>query len=145
LGLRYLTERETTLIAEVYRNGGGYTEAEMQRFFQLARTAAASPAARRIAAQAANAGSAGPNPMRNYLYLRASQPEPFGILYVTPALAAIVNAADRSYTLIPEILYTGITNLELRLRMQLNRGGGLSDFGEKAVASRVELRARFFF
>jgi hypothetical protein len=145
LGLRYLTERETTIVLEYYRNGSGYTQDQAHRFFELAHTATASPMLRAIAAQAANGGYVGPNPMRNYLYLRLSQPEPFDILYFTPALTAIVNTDDRSYTLIPELLYTGITNLELRFRFQLNRGDRLTDYGEKAVDSRVELRMRLFF
>jgi hypothetical protein len=145
LGLRYLSEAQATLILEYYRNGGGYTQDEAQRFYEFARLAAGNPALRPIAAQAANAGFVGPNPMREYLYLRVSQPEPFDILYFTPALTAIVNAEDRSYTLIPEFLYTRITNLEMRLRLQLNRGAPLTEFGEKAVDSRVELRLRYFF
>ena len=33
LGLRYLTQNETTIIAEYYRNNGGYTSQELQNFF----------------------------------------------------------------------------------------------------------------
>jgi hypothetical protein len=145
LGLRYLTERQTTIIVEYYRNGSGYRQDEAQRFFELAHAASGNAALRPLAAQAANGGYIGPNPMRRYMYLRLSQPEPFDILYFTPALTAIVNTDDRSYTLIPEFLYTGVTNLELRLRLQFNRGDRLTDYGEKAVASRAELRMRLFF
>lgn len=145
LGLRYLSEAQTTFIAEYFHNGAGHTRDEARRFFALAHAAAADPALRPIAAQAASAGFVGPNPMREYVYLRMSQPEPFGILYLTPALTTIVNATDRSYTVIPELLYTRVTNLEMRLRLQVNRGARLTDFGEKAVDSRVELRLRYFF
>lgn len=145
LGLRYLSETQTTVILEYYRNGAGYTRPEMERFLELASAAAEAPALRAVAAQAATSGYAGPNPMREYVYLRASQPEPFDILYLTPAITAIVSAADRSYTVIPELVYTRVTNLEMRLRLQFNRGGRLTDFGEKAVASRAELRVRYFF
>lgn len=145
LGLRYLTERQTTIIFEYYRNGSGYMQDDAQRFFELADELTGNPALRPIAAQAASGGYVGPNPMRSYMYVRLSQPEPFDILYFTPSLTAIVNTEDRSYTLIPELLYTRITNLELRLRFQFNRGDRLTDYGEKAVDSRVELRMRFFF
>lgn len=145
LGLRYLSERETTVIAEYYRNGGGYTEDELRRFFELVRAAAGNPALRRIASQAASGGYTRPNPMRDYVYLRVSQKEPFDILYFTPAVTAIVNADDGSYTVIPELVYTGFTNVELRLRAQWNLGGRLTEYGEKVVDSRVELRARLFF
>jgi hypothetical protein len=145
LGLRYLTGRETTILLEYYRNGAGYTEEELAAFFELAGRAAADPLLAPIAAQAAGGGYNRPNPGRNYYYLRLSQPEPFDVLYFTPALTAIVNRDDGSYTLIPELAYTGITNVELRLRAQLNRGERLSEFGEKPVDERLELRLRYFF
>ena len=59
--------------------------------------------------------------------------------------AARVEKTSRSYTLIPELLYTRITNLEMRLRLKLNRGARLTDLGEKAADSRVDLRQRHFF
>ena len=37
-----------------------------------------------------------PNPMRDYLYFRASQKEPFDILYFTPALTSMINLQDGS-------------------------------------------------
>jgi hypothetical protein len=83
--------------------------------------------------------------MRNYLYLRASQKEPFDILYFTPSLTTIVNLDDGSYSLIGELLYTGFGDFELRLRAAANRGDRLTEFGEKPVDERVELRARWYF
>jgi hypothetical protein len=145
LGVRYLTEQQTTIIVEYYRNGGGYSRDEMQRFFALAHAASVNPLLRPVAARAAGAGYAGPNPMRHYVYLRLSQPEPFDILYFTPALTAIVDTDDRSATLIPEATYTRVKNLELRLRLQFNTGDRLDDYGEKPVRRRVELRARLSF
>lgn len=122
LGLRYLTERETTWIAEVYRNGAGLTQAQFR----------AQPVGR-------------PNPMRNYLYLRASQKEPFDILYFTPSVTVIANLDDGSYALIGELLYTGFRDFELRVRAAANRGDRLTEFGDKPVDARYELRARWFF
>jgi hypothetical protein len=145
LGLRYLTERDTTFIAEIYRNGGGYTEAEMVRFFELVRDSASNPALTPVATQAATQGYNRPNAMRDYVYLRASQKEPFDILYFTPSLTLIANVDDRSYTLIPELAYTGFDDVELRLRLALNRGDAATEYGEKPVRSRLELRLRYFF
>ena len=122
VGLRYLTERDTTWIAEFYRNGAGLTEGEFR----------ARPVGR-------------PNPMRNYLYLRASQKEPFDILYFTPSATTIVNLDDGSYSLIGELLYTGFGDFEVRLRAAFNRGGRLTEFGEKPVEERLELRLRWHF
>lgn len=145
LGLRYLTERDTTVIFELYRNGGGYSEGELARFFDLARASAAQPALLQPALRAAAAGYNRPNAARRYAYLRVSQKEPFDILDLTPSATVIANATDRSYTLIPELLYTGVRNLELRVRMAFNRGNAATEFGEKPVRSRLEVRARYFF
>ena len=86
-----------------------------------------------------------PNFMRNYLYLRASQKEPFGWLYFTPALTTIVNLDDRSWNLIPEIAYTGITNLELRFRLNMLSGDAGTEYGEKQFDWKAEGRARYYF
>lgn len=150
LGLRYLSERDTTWIVEYYRNGTGYTEQEMRDYFGFvhdayARFTAGGGAAALERARAVQAAYARPNPARRYLYVRASQKEPFDLLYFTPALTAIVNLDDRSYSLAPEFSYTAITNLDLRLRLLFLHGGPLADFGEKQNDRRIELRARLSF
>jgi len=151
LGLRHLSERDTTTILEYYFNGAGYTEDEMRVFFTLAHDTYAQYQATGNAAQLARLRAtvlpayARPNPMRRYLYLRVSQKEPFDILYFTPAVTAIANADDRSYSVAPELLYTGVTNLELRLRVFFLSGDRLTDFGEKQNDRRVEFRVRYFF
>ncbi|MBX3651278.1 MAG: hypothetical protein KF771_07880 [Burkholderiales bacterium] len=151
LGLRYLTERDTTWILEYYRNGSGYREEEMQDFFRYVDTAYAqflntgNDNALRRASNLSRSGVARPNPGRNYVYLRASQKEPFDILYFTPALTLIANADDRSFSVAPEILYTGITNLELKIRAFFLSGNTLSEFGERPNRRRIELQARLYF
>ena len=74
-----------------------------------------------------------------------SQKDPFDILYWTPAVTAIVNAEDRSYSALAEIAYTGITNLEMRLKGTVLAGDRLSEFGEKQNDFRLELMARYYF
>ena len=83
--------------------------------------------------------------MTDYLYLRISQKEPWDILYFTPAVTWIFNADDRSFSISPELLYTGITNLELRLKGTFLVGDDFSEFGEKQNDYRVELRVRYYF
>lgn len=145
LGLRWLTERETTIIFELYRNGSGYTTAQMEQFFDLVRASAGNPVLEQSAARAASQGYNRPNAAQRYAYLRVSQKEPFDILDFTPSVTVIANTGDRSYSVIPELMYTGVRNLELRLRVALNRGDAATEYGEKPVRSRVELRARYFF
>ena len=57
----------------------------------------------------------------------------------------MVNLNDRSYSITPELLYTGITNLELRLRFGWIRGGRGTEFGEKPNDYRLELRTGYYF
>ena len=145
LGLRWLTERDTTIIFELYRNGSGYTTAQMDQFFALARASAGDPALVPAAARAAAHGYLRPNAAQRYAYLRVSQKEPFDILDFTPSVTLIANTGDGSYSVIPEVMYTGVRNLELRLRVALNRGDASAEYGEKPARSRVEFRARYFF
>jgi len=146
LGLRYLTEKEVTWIAEYYRNGTGYSASQLEDFYRFADaalTAGGAPAAKATALARSGYGRA--NPGRDYLYLRVSAKEPFDILYFTPAVTSIVNLGDHSYSLTPEISYTGITNLELRGRLVYTHGGRYTDFGEKPNRRRAEIYARWFF
>jgi hypothetical protein len=150
VGMRYLTERDTTWIVEYYRNGAGYSKEEMRAYFSFTGSAydqflATGNAAALERAAALQTSYGRPNPMRRYLYLRASQKEPFDILYFTPAVTAIFNLDDHSYSLAPELAYTGVTNLDLRLRFLALQGGRLSDFGEKQNDKRIELRMRYYF
>jgi len=150
LGLRYLTEKDTTCILEYYRNGTGYTEKELADYLAFVHSAhdsyLSSGSAALLQKAAAMAESYGkPNAGRSYVYLRVSQKEPFDILYWTPAATAIINAEDKSYSISPEISYTGITNIELRLKGTILAGNRLSEFGEKQNNVRVELLARYYF
>lgn len=151
LGLRYLTEKDTTYILEYYRNETGFTEQETRDYFTFVHNAydsylsTGNDALLQKAAAVTEKNYNRPNAGQQYLYLRVSQKDPFDILYWTPALTAIVNAEDGSYSLSPEIAYTGITNLELRLKAMVLAGDRLSEFGEKQNDYRVELRARYYY
>jgi hypothetical protein len=151
LGLRYLSESQLTTIMEYYYNGTGYSEDELSALaatvhkaydqYQVTGNATALTNLRTVLGPALMQ----PNPGRRYLYLRLSQNQPFDILYFTPALTLIANIDDHSYSVAPELTYTGITNLELRFRLFWLRGSYLSDFGEKQYDRRAELRVRYFF
>ena len=151
LGLRYLTARDTTYILEYYHNGQGYTIQEMQNFYSFIDngyslyTNTGNPSLLNRANTLAQGGYGKMNPELNYLYLRVSQKEPFDILYFTPALTMIANLNDKSFSLTPEFLYTGITNLELRFRTGFIVGSRGSEFGEKPNDYRVDFRIRYYF
>ena len=67
------------------------------------------------------------------------------ILYFTPAFTVIAAMNDWSFNLTPELDYSPITNLELRLRGIIPVGGALTEYGEKQSDWRVEFRLRYFF
>jgi hypothetical protein len=151
IGLRYLTPQDLTVILEYYYNGPGLTQQELQAFFAFVdlsdatfvRTGNASGLQR--ATTLADGPYGRPNPMQHYVYLRASQKEPWNIVYFTPALTTIVNLVDHSLVLIPELLYSPRTNLELRLRGSVFVGGEGTEYGEKPYNYRLELRVRYYF
>jgi hypothetical protein len=151
LGTRYLTDRDTTFILEYYRNGTGFSRDEMKDFFGFVSdayrtyTMTGKDAALQKAATLSEGNYGRANPMRDYLYLRISQKEPFDILYFTPALTTILNLNDRSFTVSPEMAYTGITNLDLRLKASFINGPKDSEYGEKPFDLKLELRVGYYF
>lgn len=147
LGLRYLTTSDTTYIAEYYRNGTGYSDQEARQFYELVDSAFSTGSSTLVQkALSLSQGSYGrPNPGKDYLYFRAQAKDALGIVYFSPALTAMMNLQDHSYQLTPELQYTGIKNLELRVRLFLLHGGSATDFGEKQVSRRLELYARYYF
>jgi hypothetical protein len=150
-GIRYLTEKDTTYIIEYYKNGTGFTETEMTDYLSFidngynAYVISGSDTLLKKALNVTSGNYGKPNPARNYVYLRASRKDPFDILYFTPSITWICNVDDRSFSLSPEFLYTGIKNLDLRLRTSVLRGARSSEFGEKQNDYKVELRARYYF
>jgi hypothetical protein len=150
-GFRYLTEGNTTYIAEYYRNGTGYSDDEARQFYQLVDSAfmqlqQTGSSALYPRAVALSQGSYGrPNAGRDYVYFRAQQKDALGIMYFQPAITAMMNWQDRSWQMTPELLYTGFGNLELRARLFLLHGGADTDFGEKLNSRKLELYARYYF
>jgi hypothetical protein len=151
LGTRYLTTGDTTYILEYYRNGTGFSRDEMKDFFGFVNdayqtyTATGKDTALQKAATLSEGNYGRANPLRDYLYLRISQKEPFDILYFTPALTTILNLNDRSFTISPEMTYTGITNLDLRLKASFINGPKDSEYGEKPFDLKLELRVGYYF
>jgi len=151
LGLRYLSERETTYILEYYRNGMGFSREQMTDFYSFAQRSyrvfqnTGNDSGLVRAARLLDGPYGRPNPGLHYLYFRVSQKEPFDLLYFTPALTSIVNARDGSLVVIPELSYSPMTNLELRLRAPTNIGKQRTDYGEKQNDYRIEFRIRYHF
>lgn len=150
LGLNYLTESDTTFIFEYYHDGQGFHDSEAESFYNLAHDAFSqyrSTGSTKLLRKADRISAAykRPNPMRDYLNFKVSQKEPWDILYFTPSLMIQTNLTDHSFMILPELLYTGFKNLELRFRVQANIGPRLSEFGEKQAAFKAEFRMRYYF
>jgi hypothetical protein len=151
LGIRYLTKSDTTYIFEYYRNGTGFTHLEMKDYLSFIDKGydlfleKGEDSLLKKAASVTEGNYGRNNPMKDYFYLRVSQKEPFNILYFTPAITGIMNINDKSVSISPELLYTGITNLELRLKATALVGKNGSEYGEKPNDYRVELRVRYYF
>lgn len=146
LGMRYLTDNEVTWIVERYRNGAGYTESQYADFLDLIGTAIdPAPGLPSRLESLAQSPYARANPGRDYAYLRVSAKDPFDWLYVTPALTVIVNLQDRSYSVTPEVAYTGFPDLELRARAVWLKGDPDTEFGAKPSERRIEAYVRWFF
>jgi len=151
LGIRYLTSHDTTYIFEYFRNGQGYTKGEMQDYFTLiedgyqeyinSQSMAKLSKSRQYGSQFYNKQ----NVMKDYLYLKMSQKEPFNILYFTPAVTCIFNINDKSASIMPQITYTPITNLELDLKAMLLLGGGHTEYGERINDYKIMTAVRYYF
>jgi hypothetical protein len=151
VGFRYLSSNQITLIAEYYHNGTGLGISDFQSFVQLVQRAheaflrTGDPDLLQEAGRLSHEVFTSPNPLQDYLYIRASQKEPFGTLYITPGLTSIVSLEDGSFQIIPELQYNATTNLALRVRTVFLIGGDGTEFGEKRNNFRLELRLRYFF
>jgi hypothetical protein len=150
-GIRHLTTFDLTTIVEYYHNGAGFSDDELKNYFAFANQAynfyqsTGNTTALSNAKSLADGGYGRFSDGRDYLYVRFSQKEPFDILYFTPALTLIMNLDDRSYSLTPELLYSGFTNWELRFRTAFIAGGQSTEFGEKQNDYRMELRIGYYF
>ncbi len=150
-GFRYLTESDITWIVEYYRNGTGYSRSEMEEFFNFLdrgyeryKTSGEDELLKK-ARQAATSGYGRPNVMKDYLYGRLSIKEPFNILYFTPAVTTILNVNDNSFSISPEFIYSGVTNLEFRLKVDFLIGPSSTEYGEKLNDYRAEFYASYYF
>ncbi len=67
------------------------------------------------------------------------------MLYLNLGVAAILNVDDRSFSVVPELSYTGFGDVEMRFRLAFAEGAANTEYGEKQVERRAELRLRWFF
>ncbi len=147
LGFRFLTEWNTTIIAEYYRNGSGLSLSEYRSYrgSLLNGLAAGTPASIQQTLIVNQAYFKSSTLMRDYLYIKVSHPEPFRWLYFTPSLFSIYNIFDGSFLISASLNYKPTTDLEFIVWPSLLVGTEATEFGDRQVQQRVELWMRVFF
>ena len=150
-GIRYLTENDTTIIFEYYRNGQGYTCDEINDYFDLIETGyldytdsgdmTGLVRSRQYGALYYNRQTI----MRDYFYMKVTCKEPFDILYLTPAVISVYNINDQSISITPQVTYAPVTNLELDIRATFVAGHGNTEYGEKINDSKIIASVTCYF
>ena len=150
LGIRYLSPQDTTYIFEYFHNDQGYSPGEYENYMTfiengydqyLNTSTTASILKSRKYSGFYNQQAA----MRDYLYLKISQKEPFDILYFTPSITFIHNINDQSTTITPDFTYSPLTNLTLQLKAGFLLGKDKTEYGEKINDAKVELSLQYYF
>ena len=150
IGTRYRTSDDVTLIWEYYQNGLGNEKDDQEQFYRCVHQAwetgdQALLDSLPLGKDLDKGPFSKPNPMRRYMNFRVWWDEPRNLLYLTPGVQVLYNLEDHSFSVSPDISYTGFENLELRLRGTVPVGDSLTEWGEKPNKYKIELRARYYF
>jgi len=147
MGLRYLSKWNMTVIAEYYHNNRGLSKQEYQDYqAYLSNNLITGDADLIIATRAMMTSNfSSKNMMRDYLYIKASLPEPFKWLYSSISIFTIYNLNDNSFILSPQIGYKPFTNSEILLWPSFLFGGDDSEYGSKHFQNKLEMWFRFYF
>jgi len=145
LGTRWLAPTNTTFILDYFHLGNGHMSDEMDAYYGAMKDAASGSVPARTAAQQAMPYYAGQFVMTDYLYCKASHPEPFTIVYFTPSIYSLVNINDRSFLAGVELTYTRFNHATFIARYMAFVGKNNSEYGEKAFRHRMEVRTEIVF
>jgi hypothetical protein len=112
-GTRYLAPFNTTFILEYLHIGSGYSPDEMDGYWAAVNYVAASSNPQRIqSVLRANASYFNSQFITtDYVFFKASHPDPFNFVYFTPSIYSIVNILDRSMMAGVEMTYSRSRNL----------------------------------
>ena len=147
LGLRYLNSLNITFIAEYYHNNGGLNRSEHINYLNFLRDNLNSMDTDLISFSKSvmTTGFRIKNLMQDYIYIKASLPEPFEWLYSSISIFTIYNVNDNSFILSPQIGYKPFTNSEILLWPSIFFGDDDSEYGNKQIQGKVEMWFRFYF
>jgi len=147
LGLRYLNTWNLTVIAEYYHNNRGLSKQEFQNYQAYLLNNFNTGEAEIINATRSLMTNSfrSKNLMQDYIYFKASLPEPFDWLYSSVSVFTIFNVNDNSFMLSLQISYKPFTNSEILLWPSVFFGNNDSEYGSKQVQSKLEMWFRFYF
>ena len=147
LGLRYLNQFNTTLIAEYYHNNSGLSKNEFTSQVNYLQKSMESNITELINSAKLNMSKIfrSKTLMQDYLYVKLIQPEPFSWLYSSVSLFTIFNLVDKSFLLSPQLSYKPYTNFEVLLWPILFFGGNNTEYGSKQFNKKIEIWMRFHF
>jgi len=145
-GTRILFETNTTVIIEYLHNDSGLDEEQMKNFFDAVQFAVSGnpdllPAIKKYQSESFSSQFL----MKDYLYAKISQPEPFDILYFTPSVFVLYNLNDKSEMIGGEFNYSRFENLNLKLKYNLMFGEEDSEFGEKISSNKISFLMEYAF
>ncbi|OGS36087.1 MAG: hypothetical protein A2293_09300 [Elusimicrobia bacterium RIFOXYB2_FULL_49_7] len=146
-GMRWLNEWNITTILEYYHNDAGVSVNEFKDYNRFLANAASSGndsiVSNAISINRNNFNGA--NIMQDYLYLKMSWPEPFNLIYFTPAVYTIFNINDGGSIIGIPLSYKPVTNFEFLFRPVFLTGNSNSEFGSKQYKNKLEMWMRFYF
>jgi len=147
LGLRYLNTWNITVIAEYYHNDRGLDKQEYQDYqaYLLNNLNTGDVDLINATRSVMTNSFRSKNLMRDYIYFKASLPEPFDWLYSSVSLFTIYNVNDNSFMLSPQIGYKPFTNSEILFWPSVFFGDDFSEYGSKQFQKKVEMWFRFYF
>ena len=147
LGFRYLNDLNITVIAEYYHNNLGLSKAEYEDYlaYLTNNLSSADPEIISSTRSVITANFRSKNLLQDYLYLKASLPEPLEWLYSSVSVFTIYNLNDNSFVLSPQIGYKPFTNSELLFWPSFFFGENNSEYGSKQFQNKLEMWFRYYF
>ncbi|MBO1926419.1 hypothetical protein J3998_02435 [Thiomicrorhabdus sp. 6S2-11] len=139
IGLRYLDQHDITWILEWLHQPQALASSDLHEFNQqiLESTIPQTQFAKTIFNQ--------PTALQNQFYLKASQKDWLGIVYLNASLSLLFNPSDKSFALTPEWIYQPAKNHELRLRTSWLQGQQFTQYGEKLADYKLDIRWRYYY
>ena len=147
LGARYLNSLNMTFIGEYYHNNRGMSTSEYENYLAYINNNVARADSNIVAVTRAvvNTHFRSKNLFQDYIYFKASLPEPFEWLYSSVSVFTIYNIHDGSYVLSPKIGYKPFTNAEFLFWPSFFFGDDVSEYGSKQFQNKIDMWFRYYF